>query len=34
MFSEFVGARVSQVKVNRDVENEWFWLKEVETMLF
>jgi hypothetical protein len=26
-FLEFVGARVSEVKVNSDVENEWRWLE-------
>jgi hypothetical protein len=26
-FLEFVGARVSEVKVNSDVENEWIWLE-------
>jgi hypothetical protein len=26
-FLEFVGARVSEVKVNSDVENEWLWLE-------
>ncbi len=26
-FLEFVGARVSKVKVNSDVENEWRWLE-------
>ncbi len=26
-FLEFVGARVSEVKVNSNVENEWWWLE-------
>jgi hypothetical protein len=26
-FNEFVGARVSKVKVNSNVEEEWQWLK-------
>jgi hypothetical protein len=26
-FLEFVGARVSEVKVNSDLENEWRWLE-------
>jgi hypothetical protein len=26
-FLEFVGARVSEVKVNSDVEREWRWLE-------
>jgi hypothetical protein len=26
-FLEFVGAQVSEVKVNSDVENEWRWLE-------
>ncbi len=25
-FTEFIGARVSQVKVNSNVEEEWLWL--------
>ncbi len=26
MFTEFVGARVSEVQVNSNVEEEWLWL--------
>ncbi len=27
-FNEFVGARVSEVKVNSNIEEEWRWLEE------
>jgi hypothetical protein len=31
-FTEFVGARVSEVKVNNDVEEEWLWLVGTATL--